>query len=211
MAGVTSVFKKIDETLFKQIDLLKSNRAYQATLSKLSELPQSQQVLFGQLLTFSVIIIPITVLAWTFVGNYKLRQEIETRRTILNLIHQYANQKGQLIEIGNAIASPIEIVSPGAASSMIKEIVDRKKIDAKKVAVENFQMGTAMKGLSMAEADINFKEFSINDLTNVLQMLLQDKRSKVGKLSIQKDSNNNLLSGIIHIVHYSKASGNYEN
>lgn len=211
MASVTSVFKKIDETLFRQIDLLKSNRVYQATLSKLSELPQSQQVLFGQLLTFSVIIIPLTVLAWTFVGNYKLRQEIETRKTILNLIHQYANQKGQLIEIGNAIASPVEIMTPGAASSMVKEIVDRKKIDAKKVAVENFQMGTAIKGLSMAEADISFKEFSINDLTNVLQMLLQEKRSKVGKLSIQKDSNTNLLNGNIHIVHYSRASGNYEN
>lgn len=211
MAGVTSVFKKIDETLFKQIDLLKSNRVYQATLSKLSELPQSQQVLFGQLLTFSVIIIPLSVLAWTFVGNYKLRQEIETRKSILNLIHQYANQKGQLIEIGNAIASPVEIMTPGAASGMVKEIVDRKKIDAKKVAVENFQMGTAMKGLSMAEADISFKDFSINDLTNFLQMLLQEKRSKVGKLSIQKDPNTNLLSGIIHIVHYSRASGNYEN
>lgn len=211
MAGVTSLFKKIDETLFKQIDVLKNNRAYQVVLSKLSELPEVQQRLVGQILTFSVIVVPLVVLTVTFVGNYQLRQEIETRKNILNLIHQYAAQKGQLIEIGNGIASPIEITNSSDASAMIKNILDRKKIDTKKVAVENFQLGTALKGLSMAEVDINFKDFSINDLTNFMQILLQEKRSKVARLSIQKDSNNNFLTGVLHLVHYSRPSGSGSN
>lgn len=211
MAGVTSLFKKIDETLFKQIDIIKNNRAYQVALSKLSELPQSQQRLVGQLLTFSVIIVPLVVLGFTFVGNYKLRQEIETRRNILHLLHQYANQKSQLIEIGNSVASSFEVSNESQASFLVKEVLDKKKIDSKKVAVENFKLEAAMKGISMAEADINFKSFSINELTNLMQGLLQEKQSKVGKLSIQKDPENNLLSGIIHIVHYSRSSGSYEN
>lgn len=213
MAGVTSLFKRIDETLFKQIDILKSNRVYQAALSKLSEFPEAQQRLVGQILTFSVIVVPLAIFIVTFVGNYELRQEIEMRKNILNLIHQYASQKSQLIEIGNNISSPFDILTNADATTMIKGILDKKKIDAKKVVVENFQLGTALKGLSMAEADINFKEFSINDLTNFLQVLLQEKRSKVAKLSIQKDTNNNFLSGVIHIIHYSRStgSGSYEN
>ena len=55
--------------------------------------------------------------------------------------------------------------------------MDKKKIDSKKVAVENFKLEAAMKGISMAEADINFKSFSINELTNLMQGLLQEKQS----------------------------------
>jgi len=207
MAGVTSLFKKIDETLFKQIDLLKSNRVYHAILSKLSELPDVQQRLIGQVLTFSVIFVPLIILTFTLVGNYKLREEIEVRKKILNVIHQYAGQKGQLIEIGNSIASPFEITNIGEANSMIKDILDRKKIDAKKVIVDNFQLGSALKGLSMAELDLNFNNFSINEFTHVLQILLQEKRSKIAKLSIQKDSSSNFLNGSVHIVHYSRSLG----
>ncbi len=178
-AGVTSLFKKIDEILFKQIDQLKGSRPYQTIVSKLGELPQSQQQIVGQLLAFSVIIVPIALVLFVFIGNFKLRDDIETRKTILNLIHQYAGQKNQLIEIGKSISSSTEIASQSDASNMIRDILDRKKIDAKKIGVDNFLMGTSLKGIAMAEIDVSFRELSINEFTVFLQVLLQHLRKSL--------------------------------
>ena len=63
MEKAPSIFIKIDEFIFKKLDLLKSEGVFQKFNDGLSMLDEAQQKLVAQLITFGLILLPFVFVA----------------------------------------------------------------------------------------------------------------------------------------------------
>ena len=86
MEKTKNIFIKINDFIFKKIDLFKSDGSFQKLNDILGGLEEEQQKLFAQLLTFFFLLLPFVFVATLWWGNHKAKKNIDIKNQILEQI-----------------------------------------------------------------------------------------------------------------------------
>ncbi len=204
MSKFTSIFKKFDKIIFKQVDAYKSSSFYLQSLDQFNTLDENVQKLIKQVSSFLIIFLPIVVVILIFFNNRKIDERVNFKKNILKTLYSIDSRNRQLSFYENRIASPYKISSKKDLKNRIINIARANSISSQKIAIGNFSQLQGTSRLSQTEAKINFRGVSTKELTKLLTGLVKKEKVKVSNLSIKIDSRERLLKGYISVIHFSK-------
>ena len=204
MSKFTSIFKKFDKIIFKQVDAYKSSSFYLQSLDQFNTLDENVQKLIKQISSFFIIILPIAVVAIIFINNRNIDNRVIFKKEILKTLYSIDSRNRQLSFYENRIASPYKISSKKDLKNRIINIARANSISSQKIVIGNFSQLQGTSRISQTEARINFRKLSTKELTKLLAALVKKEKVKVSDLNIKIDVKERLLKGHISVIHFSK-------
>ena len=204
MSKFTSIFKKFDKIIFKQVDAYKSSSFYLQSLDQFNTLDENVQKLIKQISSFFIIILPIAVVAIIFINNRNIDNRVSFKKEILKTLYSIDLRNRQLSFYENRIASPYKISSKKDLKNRIINIARANSISSQKIVIGNFSQLQGTSRISQTEARINFRKLSTKELTKLLAALVKKEKVKVSNLNIKIDMKERLLKGHISVIHFSK-------
>ena len=204
MSKFTSIFKKFDKIIFKQVDAYKSSSFYLQSLDQFNTLDENVQKLIKQISSFFIIILPISVVAFIFINNRNIDTRVSFKKEILKTLYSIDSRNRQLSFYENRIASPYKISSKKDLKNRIINIARANSISSQKIVIGNFSQLQGTSRISQTEARINFRRLSTKELTKLLAALVKKEKVKVSNLNIKIDVKERLLKGHISVIHFSK-------
>jgi len=204
MSKFTSIFKKFDKIIFKQVDAYKSSSFYLQSLDQFNTLDENVQKLIKQISSFFIITLPIAVVAIIFINNRNIDNRVIFKKEILKTLYSIDSRNRQLSFYENRIASPYKISSKKDLKNRVINIARANSISSQKIVIGNFSQLQGSSRISQTEARINFRKLSTKELTKLLAALVKKEKVKVSNLNIKIDVKERLLKGHISVIHFSK-------
>lgn len=204
------VFKKIDRSVFEQIDKFKTGPNYATIQDFYNGLDEEQQKVFKAILNLVLVLIPVLFLGFLFWQNRTLQSELELRSNILSKAQEIIGQKGSLESVGPVILSQNPIDSDSMMTSRLSNVLAGTGVDTSKVRVSNFASDAISSNVYRSEADVQFNGFSTDELVNLFTGLIQREKFRISSVDITRNPESNLLTGQFHAVHFSALSPNVE-
>lgn len=201
MEKSSNLFIKIDDFIFKKLDLLKNDGVLQKFNDGLSNLDESHQKLVAQLTTFIFILLPFIFVLVLWWGNSQTKKTLDIKKQIIEQIALYEGNQSALNNISTNYLSPTAISSQEDLDNRIRNILSQNAIDQEKVTLSNFHSTSTSSTVAKVEADLNFKNFGTNDFSSFMRTLVERERLKVIKVDLSKNQENNLLQGTISLMH----------
>ena len=201
MEKSSNIFIKIDEFIFKKLDLLKNDGVFQKFNDALSNLDEAQQKLVAQITTFTLILIPFLFALFLWWGNSQTKKTLEIKKQIIEQIALFDGNQNALNNISANYLSPSAIGSQEDLDNRIRNILSQNAIDQDKVTVTNFQQTSTSSTVAKVEADLNFTNFGTNDFSIFMRTLVERERLKITKVDLTKNKETNLLQGTISLMH----------
>lgn len=207
MAKLGSIFKTMDEAIFKGVDEIKGRPEFQKVFDEVNALPEEQQKIINHSLSILAILIPILLTAFVFWQNISLKSDIETRQQILREVAENSKKKNQLELTGRNIIGPGEITGLPDLQRLVRSALSSRGVTADNVTITDFNQTNAGEGLTQTAATLNFTSLSTQELSALFQDLIQRQKVKISAIQIEKREQNNLLEGSFQIYHFSKFEG----
>lgn len=201
MEKSSNIFIKIDDFIFKKLDLLKNDGVFQKFNDVLSNLEESQQKLVAQLTTFAFILLPFIFALILWWGNSQTKKSLEIKKQIIEQIALYDGNQNALNNISANYLAPSAIGSQDDLDNRIRNILSQNSIDQDKVTVSNFQTTSTSSTVAKVEADLIFTNFGTNDFSAFMRTLVERERLKIMKVDLTKNKETNLLQGTISLMH----------
>lgn len=201
MEKSSNIFIKIDDFIFKKLDLLKNDGVFQKFNDTLSNLEESQQKLVAQLMTFAFILLPFIFVLVLWWGNSQTKKTLDIKKQIIEQIALYEGNQSALNNISANYLSPTAISSQEDLDNRIRNILSQNAIDQEKVTVSNFHSTSTSSTVAKVEADLNFRNFGTNDFSSFMRTLVERERLKIIKVDLSKNQESNLLQGTISLMH----------
>ena len=203
MSKFTSVFKRFDKLIFKQVDAYKSSSFYLQSLDQFNALDESVQKLIKQIYSFTLIVLPLAIIGLLFFQIQNVNKNVTLKRDLLKTLYSIESHQRQRSLLENSVVSPFKITSRKDLKNRIINEARSHSISSQKIRIENFSQLQATTHLAQTEARIKFKGFSTRELTRFLTGLLRKEKIKVIGLDVNIFPKENLLKGFISIVHFS--------
>ena len=204
MSKFTSIFKKFDKIIFKQVDAYKSSSFYLQSLDQFNTLDENVQKVIKQVSSFFIIFLPIVLVAIIFFNNRKIDERVSFKKDILRTLYSIDSKNKQLSFYENRIASPYKISSKKDLKNRIINVARANSISSQKIVIGNFSQLQGTSRLSQTQAKIRFRGLSTTELTKMLAGLVKKEKVKISDLSIKVDTKERLLKGHISVIHFSK-------
>ncbi len=201
MEKSSSIFIKIDDFIFKKLDLLKNDGVFQKFNDAISNLDEAGQKLVAQLTTFAFILIPFIFVLVLWWGNSQTKKGLEVKKQIIEQIALFDGNQNALNNISSNYLSPSAIMGQEDLDNRIRNILSQNAIDQDKVTVSNFQQTSTSSTVAKVEADLSFKNFGTNDFSVFMRTLVERERLKITRVDLIKNKEDNLLQGTISLMH----------
>ena len=204
MSKFTSIFKKFDKIIFKQVDAYKSSSFYLQSLDQFNTLDENVQKIIKQVSSFFIIFLPIALVFAIFLNNKKIGDRVKFKKDILKTLYSIDSKNRQLSFYENRIASPYKISSKKDLKNRIINVARANSISSQKIVIGNYSQLQGTSRLSQTQAKISFKGLSTKELTKLLAGLVKKEKVKISDMSIKVDTKERLLKGHISVIHFSK-------
>ena len=201
MEKSSSIFIKIDDFIFKKLDLLKNDGVFQKFNDAISNLDEAGQKIVAQLTTFAFILIPFIFVLVLWWGNSQTKKGLEVKKQIIEQIALFDGNQNALNNISSNYLSPSAIMGQEDLDNRIRNILSQNAIDQDKVTVSNFQQTSTSSTVAKVEADLSFRNFGTNDFSVFMRTLVERERLKITKVDLIKNKEDNLLQGTISLMH----------
>lgn len=201
MEKSSSIFIKIDDFIFKKLDLLKNDGVFQKFNDAISNLDEAGQKIVAQLTTFAFILIPFIFVLVLWWGNSQTKKGLEVKKQIIEQIALFDGNQNALNNISSNYLSPSAIMGQEDLDNRIRNILSQNAIDQDKVTVSNFQQTSTSSTVAKVEADLSFRNFGTNDFSVFMRALVERERLKITKVDLIKNKEDNLLQGTISLMH----------
>lgn len=196
-----SFFIKIDEFIFKKLDLLKTEGVFQKFNDALSVLDEAQQKLVAQVAAFFFLLAPFVFVLVLWWGNSQTKKDLDVKKQIIEQIGIFEGNQNALNNISFNYLSPHPIMGQDDLDNKIRNILSQNAIDQQKVAIKSFHQTSTSSTISKVEAEIAFTNFGTNDFSNFMRVMIENERFKVLRLELNKNKENNLLQGSVSLMH----------
>ena len=96
----------------------------------------------------------------------------------------------------------VAVKSQNDLQTKISSALSMAQIDSSKVNLGGYQ--EALEGADIVESrvDLKFNKFSNQEIFNLISTLNMRLKVKIEEISIKKNTSDNLLQGIVHIIYY---------
>lgn len=204
------LFKKVDRSVFTQIDKFKTTPNYTLVQDFYNGLEEEQQRVFKGVVILVIFMLPMALLSFLWWQNANLREDYNLRVSIARKSQEILSQNRGIRDIGPNILSQNPIDSESMLTSRLSNILSGASVDLSKIQVSNFSTEMISSLISKAEADFAFTNASTDELMNILTALIQREKFRVQSVEIKKNIESNLLSGEFRAVHFSAVSTDEE-
>jgi hypothetical protein len=199
-----TLFKMMDESIFQQMERLKSSEVAVQYNQVIQQTTPEVQKLINHSINIVLLIIPISIVSMMGLGNIGLRSEVNTKIEILELINTYSQKQVEVDSQSSLVVSPRIFTKQSDLENNLKQTYSQADIDATKMAIQNFKQDSALKPLLKTEASLAFQSLTMNNLSSLLLALLKDYKMKIAAIDIKLEKIDSTLSGSLSIIHYSK-------
>jgi hypothetical protein len=201
----TPLFKKIDRSIFEQIDKFKVSPGYNNLQDFYNGLDEEQQKIFKASSIFTLFFLPLFLLGAVWWNNQSLKNELDTRVALVEKANEIIGQRQSLTDVLPRILSDSPIDGDSMMSSRISNLLSSIGGDLSKIQVSNYN-GEMVSGTIMrAEADFRFTNLSTDELMNIFTAMIQREKFKIDSVTIKRNAESNLLNGEFHAIHFGNA------
>lgn len=201
MEKASSIFIKIDDFIFKKLDLLKNEGVFQKFNDALSMLDEAQQKLVAQLITFGLILLPFVFVAVLWWGNSQTKKSLEIKKQIVEQVAIFEGNQSTLNNISASYLSPSAILGRDDLDNKVRNIMSQNAIDQQKVTVTDFQVASSSSAVAKVEAVLTFKDFGTSDFSSFMRSMVESERFKILSINMTKIKETNLLQGTMKLMH----------
>lgn len=200
------LFKKIDRSVFEQIDKFKLSPNYAQVQDFYNGLDEEQQKLFKAGVNAVLVLLPLLILGVLWWQNYQLREDLEVRATIMQKAQEIIGQKQSMSNVAPQILSQNPIDSAAMMTSRLSGVLSASGVDTAKVNVSNFSSSSISSNVMRSEADVAFSNLTTDELVNLFTSLIQREKFRIESVDIRRSADTNLLTGQFHAIHFSLIS-----
>jgi hypothetical protein len=208
MKKLATLFKNVDQELFRQVDYISTSSPYQKLIDQLAPLTDDQRKWLGYSSTLLLFLLPFIVLMAFWYNNYSLRQDIQLRQTLIDKIQQFNRDYKVLSSMEKDTVSRYKATSKAEFNTLLTKVVQRSDVDLSNVTVAEFANLSSASTIHQNQIKLNFTHFTLQDLSGLLESLLIKARVKISQMDLKTDMARRELSGTITILHFSRGSNN---
>jgi hypothetical protein len=100
------------------------------------------------------------------------------------------------------VIGPSIIASDGELQNALNGILKTFNVPSDKIKISDFNVTESSTNLKRVSASINYQDFSLNQLTGFLGVLIAKEKMIIPDFYIKKDATSELLTGKIKIYHH---------
>lgn len=197
----TSVFKKIDSFLFKQIDHLRSDPNLSRLGDTLSSLSEQESKIIQQLFTFGVLLFPFLIAGMLFYGNIQTKKSLALKKQAIEEFDMLSSNRDSLLATGPQFLSASSLSDQSDLENRVRNILSSNNIDQGKVSITNFDIALTSSTFTKSQSVIQFNRFGTMDFSNFLKNLVEIEKFKINRIKMTKDMETELLLGEIGLIH----------
>lgn len=203
MNKLDNLFKPFDEIVFKIVDDIRGTPPVRKLIESTQSMPESQQKIISQGISFLIIILPAFAVIALFLSNQNLRNEIAYKKEVLELVTENQSQKNTVTSLGSTLISSQPITSTEDLQSLIRVSLTSRSMNPSSVNITHFDQFEASSELTQTIATLSFSEFSTAEFTNFMIELMK-RQLKVQSIEIEKNQNSDFLQGSLEIGHFGR-------
>ncbi len=197
-----SVFKKIDEFVFGQIENFKGSASYQQLMDLTSGLDDDAQRKANYAISITIVLLPILIIFFLIWQNVDVQKSLKTKRDIQVLTSEISSKIRRLKNVETNVIGPSIIASDGELQNALNGILKPFNVSSDKINISDFEVTESSTNLKRVSASINYRDFSLNQLTGFLGILIAKEKMIIPDFYIKKDATSELLTGKIKIYHH---------
>lgn len=192
-----SPFKKIDRTIFEQIDKFKTTPNYTVLTDFYNNLEEEQQKIFKGSIILVFILIPLLLLSVLWWQNQTVREDYELRMSIMTQAQRIIGESRGVTAISPEIISQ----NPIDSEDMLTSRISGTGIDINKINRGEFLTTNISEKIFQTEAVINFSNLSTDELMNMLGGLIRQEKMRISEVTINRNPDSGLLIGNFRLIH----------
>jgi hypothetical protein len=203
-SGEIKIFKAVDEFMFKIVDEFSALAPIRKINDELEALPEQQQKIINQVLSFIFILIPTVFVISMFLTNQSLRETNRLRSKVLQLYVQNNIQGSQLGSIGQNLIGPTTLENSNDFQQIVRSIQSSRSINVNSVNISHFENVSVGSDLQQSIVGLSFSELTTQDLTILITDLIQRQRVKIQAIEVEKNQTTRFLQGSIEVISFSR-------
>jgi hypothetical protein len=200
------LFKKIDREVFTRIDKFKLTPGYNQIQDFYNSLEEEQQKVFKAAVILVIFLLPTMILGFFWWGNNSLREDMQTRISLIEKANEIIGQKTSLRDVAPNILSDSPIDGASMMTSRLSNLLSSMSVDLSKIQVSNYEGTMSTSSIMRSEADFQFSNLSTDELVNVFTAMIQREKFRVQSVNITRNNDTNLLKGQFHAIHFGNAA-----
>jgi len=197
-----SVFKKIDEFVFAQIENFKASTSYQQLMDLTAGLDDEAQRKANYAISIAIVLLPILIIFFLIWQNVDVQKSLKTKRDIQVLTSEISTKIRRLKNVEANVIGPSIIASDGELQNALNGILKTFNVPSDKIKISDFDVTESSTNLKRVSASINYHDFSLNQLTGFLGVLIAKEKMIIPDFYIKRDATSELLTGKIKIYHH---------
>lgn len=202
MSNRISTFKKIDEFIFAQIENFKTSSIYNQLLDLTSSLDDEAQKKVNYAVSIFIVLFPIMIIFFLVWKNIDVQNALKIKRNIEISTTEISSKIRRLKNVETNVIGPNSIASEGELQNALNGILKPLNISFEKVTISEFVVSESITNLKRVSAKLEFKNLSLNEVTNLLRELISKEKMIIPDLVITRDPTSELLIGSIKIYHH---------
>ena len=196
---VSLLFKRIDEKIIERLELFRQSSVYEELWDKMESLSNGQGKIFAQVVSVVIISLPLLIAFAFWRGNVGLKQSLEAKREIAQIIYNYKSKK--------AVAVPLKSSGTSQVSLKSKEdflrIINMPSEEKKKMRIKTIKVKRVSKALGRSRVIMSFQNITTSSLMGAIKNLVYQHKARVSNIHIKRDKILKTLQGEVELIFYS--------
>lgn len=193
--------KKMDRTIFEQIDRFKTSPNYTALTDFYNNLDEEQQKLAKGGIILVLFLVPVLFLSILWWQNQNIREDHELRMAIMNKAQQVIGESRGVLAIGPQLISQAPIDSEEMLMSRVSNAIAGSGMDTNKISRAEFNTTNVSEKILQTESVLNFTNLSNEELVNLFSSLINREKMRISEVTINRNPDTGLLIGNFRIIH----------
>ena len=123
--------------------------------------------------------------------NSSVKEKIDARDNVISKIKEWEGYKQKLAELERNVISNVPIPNKGEAAKQVNQILSRGTKTRGEVNIGDFEQNEKGETILVSEGSIEFKDFSKDELSGLLNKLLVGLKMNINQVEIYKDEKSN--------------------
>lgn len=194
MSDSTSLFQKIDQFIFRQVDQFKNTSFFMKLQDKYTALDDNLQKILQQILVLALFLIPLLLLLLLWSGNQSLRKDYQLRLKTLQTANKVLNLKKSFDQQSFSLFKNSPISSQQEVENKIRSALTQAKIQPTQISLKEYSLDE-QDSYSAAQIKVSLKSLNLNQFTRLAQGLIVNEGFKIVETEITRSNSDKELSG----------------
>ena len=197
----SSLFKKIDQALERQISNLELNQLSSQLNDLFDHLNPEVRKVLSQITGLVIISFPLFICLIFFIINFNAKSDFETKQQIMTISQKYLQEKSQTQLYGKKIIADRAISSEQEFLDIVKNNIQGEEATNTIFKLQDFTQEETTPQIIKTSAQIDFEEINLTNLMKIIKDNLKNSSIKISDIDIKKVESGK-LSGLFRAIQY---------